>query len=120
MLRAITILLLSSVISLAADAKPQQEEFRLRATVLDIVVLSNHSGSVIPVEFDPQFALTMRIRSVTPSLAHFAKGATVTFAIHSPASLFLSENPKGKTHDFTLRRETTAGKTRWLSLEIRR
>ena len=120
MLRAITILLLSLEISLAVDAKRQQEKFSLRATVLDVVMLSDYSGSVIPVKFDPQFAVTMRIHSITPSLAGFTKGATVAFAVHSPANLFAAENPRGKAHDFMLRRETINGKARWSSLEIRR
>jgi hypothetical protein len=120
MLRSITILLLSLAASFAADEKPQREEFRLRATVHDVVVLSSFSGTVTPVDADPRFAVTMRLDSITPSLTNFTKGATVTFAVHSPSRLFAAADVKGKTYDFTLRRETARGKTRYSSLEVRR
>jgi len=120
MLRFITILLLSLVASFAADEKPQREEFRLRAMVQDVVALSSYSGAVIAVGADPRFAVTMRVDSLTPSLTNFTKGATLTFAVHSPSRLFDAADAKGKTYDFTLRRETAGGKTRYASLEVRR
>lgn len=120
MLRSITILLLSLAASVAADDKSQREEFRLRATVQDIVTLSTYSGTVTPVDADRRFAVTVRIDSITPSLTNFVKGATVTFAVHSPSQLFGTADAKGKTYDFTLRRETVDGKTRYTSLEVRR
>jgi len=120
MLRTITILLLSLTASLAADEKPQQEEFRLRATVQDVVALSSYSGSVIGIGADPRFAVNMRVDSITPSLTNFTKGASVTFAVHSPLQLFAAADAKGKTYDFTLHRETVGGKTSYSSLEVRR
>jgi hypothetical protein len=120
MLRAIAILLLSLVAGSAADARSQRDEFRLNATVLNVVMLSAYSGAAMPVDFDPQFAVTMRVRSIMPSLTNFTKGATVTFAVHSPSLLFGSTDAKGKTYDFTLRRETSHGKTSFSSLEVRR
>lgn len=120
MLRAIVILLLSLVVTLAAETKPQREEFRLNATVLNVVMLSDYSAAAIPVGFDPQFAVTMRVRSIAPSLPNLTKGAIVTFAIHSPSQLFGSVDAKGKTYDFTLRRETSHAKTSFSSLEVQR
>ena len=102
------------------DEKSQREEFRLRATVHDVVVLSSFSGTVTPVDADPRFAVTMRVDSITPSLTNFTKGATVIFAVHSLSRLFGAADAKGKTYDFTLRRETAGGKNRYSSLEIRR
>jgi hypothetical protein len=120
MLRSITIFLLSLAASFAADEKPQREEFKLRATVHDVVALSSYSGTVTPVDADPRFAVTVGIDSITPWLTNFAKGAGVTFAVHSQSRLFGAADAKGKTYDFTLRRETADGKTRWSSLEVRR
>ena len=120
MLRFITILLLSLAASFAVDEKSQREEFRLRATVQDVVVLSSYAGPLTPVGVDPRFAVTMRVDSITPSHTNFTKGATVTFAVHSPSRLFGAPDAKGKTYDFTLRRETANGKTRYSSLEVRR
>ena len=120
MLRPFTILLLSSGLICVADKKTQREEFRMRATVQDFVALSNYSGSVVPVDVDPRFAVIMRVDSITPSLTKFASGATVTFAIHSPSRLFGAADAQGKPYDFVLRRETTGEKTRFLSLEVPR
>jgi hypothetical protein len=120
MLRCISILLLSVATILAADEKPQREVFRLRATVLDIVLLSRYSGTVMPVGVDPRFAVTMRVESITPSLTKFTKGGPVTFAVHSPSQLFAAEDAKGKTFDFNLYRDTANGKTTYSNLEVRR
>ena len=118
--RSIVIFLLSLAASFGADEKPQREEFKLRATVRDVVVLSSYSGTVTPVDAKPRFAVTLRVDSITPSLTNFDKGATAAFAVHSASRLFAAEDAKGKTYDFTLRRETTDGKTWHSSLEIRR
>src|SRR5262249_51396500 len=120
MLRFITILLLSLAVSFAADEKSQREEFRVRARVQDIVILSSFSGTVTPVGVDPRYAVTLKIESVAPELTNMVAGATATFAVHSPSRLFAAADAKGKTYDFTLRRETTGGKTRYSSLEVRR
>ena len=119
MLHTITILLLSLAASFAADEKWQSAEYKLRATVLDVVALSSYSGAVLAVGADPRFAVTMRVDSITPALTNFTKGATLTFAVHSPSRLFATGDSKGKTYDFTLRRETAGGNTRYSSLEVR-
>jgi hypothetical protein len=62
----------------------------------------------------------VRIESVTPADTNFTVGSTVTFAIHSPSRLFLGEDAKGKTYDFSVRRMTEQGKTRYFQLEIRK
>jgi hypothetical protein len=124
MLRAITILLLTLVASRAADAGPPQQ-FRLRATVLDVALIEQPTSGGLPraymlVDFDPRFALTMRVVSISPSLAHFSRGRTVTFAIHSPAILFAASDPKNKTYDFILRPPKSSEKVALWSLQFRR
>lgn len=119
MLRSIATFLFSAVTALAADAIAQREEFSLRAVVQDIVPLSSYSGTVMPVDADPRFAVTVRIESIAPALTSFATGATVTFAVHSPSRLFGGASAKGKTYDFTLRRVTAEGKIWYSGLEVR-
>lgn len=113
------VLLLSLVAGVAADDKPQREEFKLRATVRAIVPLPSYSGTLMPIDGDPHFALTMKVEAVTPALTNFNKGDTVTFAIHSPTRTFGAADPAGKTYDFILSRQTTDGKVRYSSLEVR-
>ena len=121
---AITTLVLTAIVSLGADAAPQREKFRLRATVLDVVTMPSPVIAGLPrdymlVDFDAGFAVAMRVQSIIPPLANFTGGSTVTFAIHSPSALFGAENPKGKTYDFTLRRPQAGEKIPTWNLEVR-
>lgn len=90
----------------------------LRATVLDVVPLTDFSGEITSVGLDPRFALTVRIESVDPTITGFSAGAVVAFAIHSPALLFREDASKGKTYDFSLQREIKHGKTRFFGLKV--
>jgi len=119
-LRSVSVLLISPLVGFAADSKSQRDEFGLRATVHGVVALSSYSGSMTRIDADPRFAVTMRVDSITPPLTNFAKGSTVTFAVHSPSRLFGATDPKGKAYDFTLGRETAGGKTSFSGLEVRR
>ena len=47
--------------SSAGQARSTIDEIHMRATVQDVVLLADFSGKVIPVDFDPRFALTVRI-----------------------------------------------------------
>jgi hypothetical protein len=95
----------------------QARRAQMRATVQDVVLLTDFSGKVIPVDFDPRFALTARIESVGPAATNFTVGAIVAFAIHSPSLLFGEEAKKGKTCDFSVQREITHGKTSYFGLK---
>src|SRR5262245_20051113 len=99
-----------------AQAQGANDVIRLRARVQSVVLLEDFSGVVIPVHFDPGFALTVRIESATPQVAGFASGSVVTFAIHSPSLLFAGEPTKGKTYDFVLHRKIENGKVRFFGL----
>src|SRR4051794_18155295 len=109
MLRSITILLLILAASFAADEKPSREEFRVRARVQEVVILSSFSGTVTPVGVDLRYAVTLKIESVAPALPNLEPGDIVTFAVHSPALVFGPADPKGKTYDLMLRRVTANG-----------
>lgn len=115
-------LLASLVATLLACAAGQtqstKDEIHLRATVQDVVLLSHFSGKITPVDFDPRFALTVRVESVVPAVKNFPTGAVVAFAIHSPALLFDGEAKKGKTYDFSLQRENERGKTKYSGLVV--
>ena len=84
-----------------------------------VVLLSHFAGKVMPVDFDPRFALTVRIESAVPADTNFTAGAVVTFAIHSPVLLFEGAAKKGKTYDFWLQREIQDGKKSFFALEVR-
>jgi len=100
-------------------AQNAKNEIHLRATVQDVVPLADYLGKATPVDFDPRFALRLRIESVDPAISDFVAGAVVTFVIHSPALLLLGEDgTKGKTYDFSLGRETEQGKIRFFGLKV--
>jgi len=95
-----------------------RNEIHLRAIVLNVVPLTDFSGEITPVDFDPRFALTVRIESIDPSVGSFTLGAVVAFAIHSKALLFGEDATKGKTYNFSLQREIKHGKTRFFDLKV--
>lgn len=115
-------LLVTFAVSLLAytlgQAQSTKDEIYLRATVQDVVPLTNFSGEITPVEVDPRFALTVRIESVDPTISSFSAGAVVAFAIHSPALLFGVDVPKGKTYAFSLRRRAKQGETSFFGLAV--
>jgi hypothetical protein len=91
-------------------------EFRLRATVQAVALLADFSGTAIPVDIDPRFALTVKIKSAIPEASDFRPGVVVTFAIHSPSLLFGGEPTVGKAYDFMLDRSVEDGKVRFSGL----
>ena len=104
--------------SSAAQARSTIDEIHMRATVQDVVLLTDLSGKVTPVDFDPRFAVTVRIESVGPAVTNFTVGAVVAFAIHSPSLLFGEEAKKGKTYDFSIQRKIKHGKTTYFGLKV--
>jgi hypothetical protein len=111
MIRLFATLAVSLLVCNPGQTQSTKDEIHLRATVRDVVPLSDFSGKITPVDFDPRFALTVRIESVDPAVGNFAAGAVVAFAIHSPALLFGDDATKGKTYDFCVQRKIKHGKT---------
>ncbi len=107
------------MVCFAAEPQHPVDEIHLRATVQDVGQLASFSGTVIPVDVDPQFALTVRVESAVPTAADFTSGTVLTFAIHSPSRLFGGEPMKGQTYDFLLHRKTEGGKVRFFNLQLR-
>jgi hypothetical protein len=95
-----------------------KNEIHLRATVQNIVPLTDFSGEITPVDFDPRFALTVRIESVDAAVGSFTVGAVVAFAIHSPALLFGEDATKGKTYNSSIQRAIKHSKTRFSGLKF--
>ena len=118
MIRLLVTLVVSLVACTPGQTQSTRDEIHLRATVQNVVPLTDSSGKITPVDFDPRFALTVRIESVDPAVGSFTVGAVVAFAIHSPALLFGEDATKGKTYNFSLQRVTKHGKTRFFGLKV--
>ena len=82
-----------------------KDEIQLRAKLKAIVPLEDFSGKAFPVDIDPHFALTVLIVSAMPAVADFTPGSVVTFAIHSPTTVFAGNAIKRKTYNFSMCRE---------------
>jgi hypothetical protein len=93
-------------------------QIRLRATVERVVPLQQFQGTLVPVHFDPRFALTLRIGRVAPPVADWTPGSRVTFAIHSPAQLFAGDTPQGQTLEFVVSRQVQADRTSFSRLML--
>jgi hypothetical protein len=118
MIRLFATLAMSLLVCNPGETQSTKDEIHLRATVRDVVFLSDFSGKITPVDFDPRFALTVRIQSVDPAVGNFAAGTVVAFAIHSLALLFGDDAPKGKTYDFSVQRKIEHGKTTYFGLKV--
>ena len=118
MIRSLAILAIATLVFCGAEAQQTNDSISLRATVKEVVMLSSFSGTVLPVDIDSRFALTLHIESVAPVVTNFAVDSVVSFAIHSPSRLFAGENAKDKTFDFSVRHKTEKGKTRYFELAI--
>jgi hypothetical protein len=118
MIRLLATLAASLLACTPGQTQSTRDEIHLRATVQNVVPLTDYSGKITQVDFDPRFALTVRIESVDPGVGSFTVGAVIAFAIHSPARLFGEDTTKGKTYDFSLQREIKHGKTRLFGLKV--
>ena len=74
------------------------------------------------VSFDPRFALSVHVDSITEGPAPFESQTDVVLSIHSPARLFAEsqENVIGKTYLFRLRGKRTGTRTRFYSISAQR
>src|SRR5215468_2577585 len=120
MLRLLAILAMSLCACIPGHPQSTNDEVRLQATVQAVVQLTRFSGTITPVDFDPRFALTVRIESAAPAITNFIAGAVVTLAIHSPALVFGGEPTNGKTYDFVLHRKIEDGKVRFYGLVVQK
>jgi hypothetical protein len=118
MIRLFAIFALSLLVCNPGQTQSTKDEIHLRVTVRDVVPLSDFSGKITPVDFDPRFALTVRIESVGPAVGNFPAGTVVALAIHSPALVFGDDATKGKTYDFSIQRKIKHGKTRYFGLKV--
>jgi hypothetical protein len=118
MIRLLVTLVVSLLVCTLGQTQSNRDEIHLRTTVQNVVPLTDFSGEIAPVDFDPRFALTVGIESVDPAVGSFTVGAVVAFAIHSPALLFGEDATKGKTYNFSLQREIKHGKTRFFGLKV--
>jgi hypothetical protein len=118
MIRLLVTLVVSLLACTSGQTQSTRDQIHLRATVQNYVPLTEFSGEITQVDFDPKFALTVRIESVDPAVGGFTVGAIVAFAIHSPALLFGGDATKGKTYNFSLQREIKHGKTRFFGLKV--
>jgi hypothetical protein len=120
MIRSLAILAMSLWACTAGQAQTTNEELHLRATVQAVVLLSSFSGRIIPVDFDPRFAVTMRIESAVPEITNFSAGAIVTFAIHSPSLTFGEKPTEGNSFDVVVHRKVEDGKVRFFGFKVRK
>ena len=94
------------------------------ATVRSIGYLSRFEGTMIPVDFDPGFALALNVKEVSPENGTIKAGSRVVFGIHSPTRLFgaliriddFLRDPVGKTFDFTVERRKDQRGVYWSML----
>ena len=118
MLLSLACIAMSLSVCSAGQEQSTSKEIHLRATVRAVSPLASFSGTIIPVDFDPRFALTVRIESAAPANDNFTKGAVVTFAIHSPALLFCGQRANGKTYVFSLHHTIENGKVTFGGLAV--
>ena len=79
---------------------------RLRLTVLDVAPLRGFTGALTPTkDFDPRFALTVRIESCVPAITNLKSGTVVTFAVHSPSMFLGGSAKKGTIHEVAMPRK---------------
>jgi hypothetical protein len=118
MLRFLAILAMSLSACAAGQAQSTSDEIHLRATVQAVVPLTDYSGQVTPVDFDPRCALTVHVESAVPAVANFSPGSVVALAIHSPSLLFAGDPTIGKIYDFSLGRRVGNGSPRFVGLTL--
>jgi hypothetical protein len=118
-IRSLSILAMSLWICTAGQPQSRNDVIRLQTTVQDVVPLADFSGVITPIDFDPSFALTVRIESAVPAATNLKRGAVVTLGIHSPSLTFGGEPTKGKAYDFVLNRKIEDGKVKFFGLKVR-
>ena len=118
MIRLIIIFCLSLACGRAAESQSSLTRIQVTATVQNVTPLGDFSGTVIPVDAHPRYALSLQIESVTGA-TNFAAGQIVTFAVHSPSKLFSGKPTKGKTYQMELDRKFQHGTVMFSDLRLR-
>lgn len=93
----------------AQEPQTQEKEdqdlvIHFKAKVLSISMGVGKEGQTMVAAVDPRYSMKAKILSIEEEGAPFAKSHMVTFAIHSPAKLFMGgeAKAKGKTFFFEL------------------
>ena len=118
MTRLSLILLASLATCVAAEPQPRPD-VQFRATVQDVAPLTGFSGTVILVDTDPQYVLTLRLVAVNGT-TNLVAGTIVRFAVHSPSKIFAGQPGKGRTYDFELDRKEEGGMATYSGLRLRK
>jgi hypothetical protein len=91
---------------------------KLRVTVMDVVPLRGFTGPLTPTtDFDPRFALTVRIDSCRPAVTNLKSGTVVTLAAHSPSRFLGGSAEKGKVREITIPRKKAINLVSWGAAE---
>ncbi len=82
----------------------QQVSITFIGTVTSVETLGARPVSVIPVDPDPRFAITIHIEEIAHRGSRFKAGTDQVFAVHSPAKLFGAGEPEmiGKKYRFKI------------------
>ena len=56
--------------------------------IKSIEILGERKLSIMPIEFNPKFAVTVYIEDIPEKTGTFQKGSDIVFGIHSPARFF--------------------------------
>jgi hypothetical protein len=109
-------LILAAAFPGLAEPREASIDFQLQGTLVEVGYLAD--AAAIPVDFDASYALTIRIESCVPANARFKIGSNATFAIHSPALLFMGDPIVGKSYRFSLRQVKTEIGTSFENLAV--
>lgn len=72
---------------------------RFRGEVRSVDSLATWKGTFAPVDLDPQYAMTIDVKSAPPEDMVLRAGETHVFGIHSPSRTFGAKSAVGKTLD---------------------
>jgi len=113
MIRPILVLALILAAAVPGLAEPREAvtNLQLQGTLVEVGYLADIAAPAIPVDFDANFAITIRIDSCVPTNERFKVGATATFAIHSPTFLFMGDPKIGKAYRFSLQQVKSGHRT---------
>lgn len=64
------------------------KNFTFVGKIKSIEIFGKRRLVIIPIEFNPKFAVTIYIEKVRQKITAFQKGSDIVFGIHSPARFF--------------------------------
>jgi hypothetical protein len=110
---------LASLATCVAAEQQTRPIVQFRAVVQDVVPLRGFEGTVISVDTDPRYVLTLRIATVNGT-TNLAAGTIISFAVQSPAKIFGGQPVKGRAYDFELDRKTEGDMNSYSGLRLRK